>query len=176
MKNTNATPVESWRLISGTKMYQVSNLGNVRSVRIARKAVAAGKQPRNMVPYKNGGGYLRIKIDTDAKLNTNVGINRAVAFAFLGTPEEGNYMVNHKNMNKLDNRVENLEWVSPKQNARHAQENGTRRSKFTDEAIHTMRNMREMTAISISGLARLYNVNVTTMANIVKRVSYASVK
>jgi hypothetical protein len=46
-------------------------------------------------------------------------VHRAVAFGFLGTPKNPKFTVNHKDGNKLNNNVENLEWVSHSNNCRH---------------------------------------------------------
>ena len=63
--------------------------------------------------------------DGHHKLNL---VHRMVAQAFI--PNEKNYnQVNHINCNKQDNRVENLEWCSPKENMKHAWENNLYKGK-----------------------------------------------
>ena len=51
-------------------------------------------------------------------------IHRLVAEYFLGKPEKDDYQVNHKDGNKLNNFVENLEWCSRIENIRHAYKTG----------------------------------------------------
>ena len=171
---TNQT-AETWRIIADAPDYQVSNLGNVRNGVHAKRAILAGNVPVNMVPFKNGGGYFRIKVENRAGRLTNVSINRAVAFAFMGAPAERSYVVNHLNNDKTDNRLVNLEWISASENARR----GTlrpRRAKLSPEVVQTMRTVYADTQLSLSAIARSYNMNVTALSNIIKRVTYASVQ
>ena len=87
-------------------------------------------------------------------------VHRLVALAFLGEPPSDRPYVNHKNFNTGDNRVENLEWVSPKQNVDHSNRAkrrspasmvGTKNSNavLTDADV---RYIREQRANGISGL------------------------
>ena len=52
--------------------------------------------------------------------------HRVVAEAFLGKPGKAADCVNHKNLNRTDNRIENLEWVTQSENVKHAYESGAR--------------------------------------------------
>lgn len=71
-------------------------------------------------------GYIRIKaINKNTGVKYNSTAHRIVAMAFIPNPENKPY-VNHKNGNKQDNRVENLEWVTQSENCQHAVDNGLR--------------------------------------------------
>lgn len=99
-------------------LYQVSSLGRFRSV---TRTVRFGKQKR-VVPgvilktSPKGNGYLKISI-----LKRTYLAHRLVASVFVSNPFKFS-QVNHKNGNKEDNRVENLEWVTSSQNHKHAYE------------------------------------------------------
>jgi hypothetical protein len=69
-------------------------------------------------PRDNGKGYLRIDV-----YGKTMYAHRIVANSFLLNTENYNE-INHKNCNKYDNRVENLEWCSHRQNQKHAFDNG----------------------------------------------------
>jgi len=64
-------------------------------------------------------GYLHVHYRDENKKLKFARIHRLVAITFIGEPERGQ-QVNHKNGNKKDNRVENLEWVSQSKNLLHA--------------------------------------------------------
>lgn len=81
---------------------------------------------------------------TDFKIGNRMrsfDIHRMVALTFLGVPPTPNSVVNHKNGIKTDNRVENLEWCSQKDNNRHAVHIGlVGRSKETGRMISVRTN------------------------------------
>ena len=103
---------EVWKDIIGyEKLYQVSNFGNVKTLR----------KNKLLKPTINYRGYLCITLSKNGK-STQYKIHRLVATAFLH-----NYLelpqVNHKDGDKLNNCVDNLEWCSPNYNMRHSYQN-----------------------------------------------------
>jgi len=109
---------EVWKDVPGYEgRYEVSDLGHVRN------AVGLVLKPNRMthnytcVHLYKGGGKSSRSVYT---------IHRLVASAFLENPRALRE-VNHKNFDRSDNRVVNLEWVSHKENMRHATQNGRRR-------------------------------------------------
>lgn len=105
--------LQIWKPVVGYEaLYEVSHLGNVRKV-------ATGYI---MQPSVTNRGYISYKLSKDG---TNFGYfgHRMVALAFLPQPE-GKTQVNHKDCNKLNNFVGNLEWCTAKENIEHAAANG----------------------------------------------------
>ena len=97
---------EIWKDVKDYEgLYQVSNLGRVKSLNYRR----TGKEGI-MKPQKDRCGYLQIKLCKYGK-DKQCRINRLVAQAFLENPE-GYTDVNHIDENKQNNCVENLEWCS----------------------------------------------------------------
>jgi hypothetical protein len=97
-------------------MYAVSRDGLVFSIR----------QVRRLTPKQNWDGYQRVQLYDHGKCEF-VGIHRLIAETFLPNPENKPF-VNHKNGDKSDNRSENLEWCTQKENIRHAWDNGLSKS------------------------------------------------
>lgn len=79
-------------------------------------------------------GYLRVLMKCDYGGYVTIGIHRVVAMAYIPNPEN-KPEVNHINGNKLDNRVENLEWNWGWENVAHALKHGLRKSVLDDNTI-----------------------------------------
>lgn len=106
--------MEVYKLIEGISGYEVSNLGNVRSTK--------RKQPIILKPKVNKYGYHEVCLRKDNK-NVHRTVHRLVAMAFIDNPED-KPTVNHKDGNKLNNEVANLEWNTISENTKHAYNNG----------------------------------------------------
>ena len=112
---------EIWKDIKDYPLYQVSNLGNVRS----RNYQYFGGKYRNILYKKKGrmlkqfvdNGYAHVNLSRNGKIKKSR-VHRLVATAFLPNPTNLP-MVNHKDENKLNNNVDNLEWCTPLYNTRY---------------------------------------------------------
>lgn len=105
--------LEEWRDIAGYEgKYQVSNLGNVKSLQ---------RKERLLKPASNGS-YLFVVLSKGGESKMHY-VHRLVAQAFI--PNAMNKCdVNHLNCVKTDNRAENLEWATRRENLVHAHANG----------------------------------------------------
>lgn len=86
--------------------------------------------------------YLVVRTSQDGKPK-NTKVHRMVAFTWLPEPLEDQIQVNHKDGNKLNNHVNNLEWVTRSRNQRHAIETGLKgfgsklyNSAYTEDNVH----------------------------------------
>ena len=73
-------------------------------------------------PYIDKDGYARVALYSDKDKRVWIGVHKVVALAFVGGYSEG-LVVNHKDYNKLNNKAENLEWVTPLENAKYSMAN-----------------------------------------------------
>ena len=100
---------EKWRRIASHPDYEVSNEGRIR------------KGERYIAVSQNAHGYLKVNLGgNSAPARTQI-VHRLVAKAFLKNPKN-HPVVHHKDGNKTNNCVENLEWCSHSQNSRYAAE------------------------------------------------------
>lgn len=123
---------EIWKDIFNYEgLYQVSNTGKVKS--LERKSfnghVLITNKERFLKFGNNGNGYLFVNLSKD-NTQKRLYVHRLVAFAFIPNPLNKE-TVNHKDGNKLNNCVENLEWCSQKENNQHARRTGL--IKITEE-------------------------------------------
>jgi hypothetical protein len=105
--------MEKWEDIKGYEgIYQISNNGCVRRWR---------KKAKNwfyLKPITHSGGYKRLKLRNKGN-DKDVYIHRLVAEAFIANKKD--QIVNHKDSDKTNNVVSNLEWVNQRENVSHGQ-------------------------------------------------------
>jgi hypothetical protein len=100
--------IEEWRECPNFPTHEVSSLGRFRH----RKTL------RFLSGSDHDCGYRNIGFSVNGKIHTKLA-HRLVALAFIEQPHGCNE-VNHKNKDRQDNRVSNLEWVNRSQNSKHS--------------------------------------------------------
>lgn len=116
----------NWRPVVGFEdNYEVSDEGQVRT-KERRVKTARGSRlvPAKLRKFDTTSGYYDVVLFLDGVGTTKL-VHRLVAEAFLPNPD-GLEVVNHKDGNKQNNCVENLEWCSRNQNDLHASLKGLR--------------------------------------------------
>lgn len=118
---------EIWKDIADFPNYQISNQGRVKSkerfTKVGIKNVKRAKRKEKILKLShNAKGYTQTILYRDKKPYP-IKIHRLVAIYFIPN-KENKPQVNHKDGNKDNNCVTNLEWVTDLENKRHAIENG----------------------------------------------------
>lgn len=115
-------------------LYMVSNTGLVKRIKFIN-----GKhnfeQEKLLKPILNKDGYMFVRLCKDGKTK-NKRIHRLVANAFLG---ESNLQIDHIDGNKQNNRLDNLEYVTAKENTNRAWNKGI--AKYTNERKEKLRKI-----------------------------------
>jgi hypothetical protein len=112
---------EIWKKVEGFEDYQVSNLGKVKSLKFGKGKI--------LKPCVDNTGYLKIVFCVNSIHHTRR-IHQLVAIAFLNHEPCGyKSVVNHKDFDKFNNRVDNLEVVSAREN--------TNRKHLKSSSIYT---------------------------------------
>lgn len=127
--------VEIWKDVAENTDYLVSDYGRVKHK----------KRDNVLVPIPDKDGYLRVHLGNDRVYRP---IHRLVALAFIPNPENKAH-VNHKDGDKTNNAVWNLEWMTPGENNAHALDTGLRvlakpvRIVETDEVFDSIKDCAE---------------------------------
>ena len=129
--------MEEWRDIPGYEgLYQASNFGKIRS--LTKKIVQFNGYNYSEKKY-NGKilkpsivrGYERVLLQ-DKGIKRNYFVHRLVAMTFIENPNNLPY-INHKDENKLNNKVENLEWCTQSYNINYGNRNKKVREKLKNK-------------------------------------------
>lgn len=160
-----------WRPVVGFPGYEVSDQGVVRSLKSgAPRVMRAAPGPSH--------GYRFLGLTHEGKLHGRL-VHRLVAEAFLGPQPSPTHQVNHIDGDKLNNTLENLEWVTSAENNRHARRHGlaprntaTRlrgsdhhQATLTEEAVIDIRRRVGRRDALLNDLAIEYGVSRRTIAD-----------
>lgn len=170
---------EVWMDIEGFEgFYQVSNMGQVKSIPRIIKRDYRGNAKRNgklLKQSKTRKGYLRITMQCNG-VKKQVSVHTIVAKAFI--PNTNNYpQVNHKNGDKTKNNALNLEWCTNSMNTQHAYDTGLiisnrgvncHNSRFTESDILNIRDLHFNKQMKGAEIARIYGVVKSTIYFILK--------
>jgi len=174
---------EQWKIISGYDgTYEVSDQGHVKRVKPSRDR---GYSPVGYILQSNkpnNRGYISLSLRrADNSGHDTRSIHHLVLEAFVGPRPKG-YVTNHKNSNKADNRVENLEWVSQAYNVEHAIKNGhfafipmgerNPAAKLTADQVREIRQTHSEIHCPYRVLSEQFGVTRAMIGRIVRRVAW----
>jgi len=175
MENITKNPIveqankEKWKPIAGYEgYYEVSNFGRVKSLsRIVPRSdsgyLTVGER---ILKYGKARGYKKIVLTRKGKSITTT-VHRLLALMFIPNPKN-KAQVNHKDGNKQNNSLDNLEWVSCSENAQHAYDTGLRKAPTHAKDWITHKRAKKI-------LTHLHKGNTIKSTSIKFKISISSV-
>ena len=166
----NWCPAVNWE-----GLYEVSDMGRVR--RTGPDAIGRFRYIGHILSAnKNNAGYFQHLLHRASKKPKNVTIHSLVTATFIG-PRPKDYQVNHKDLNKLNNYIGNLEYVTHSENMKHAYANGVPHvrgskhgmAKLTEEKVRKIRTLAAP-GMMLKDIAPQFGVNPSMISRIVNRV------
>lgn len=160
---------ELWKPLLEYKGIEVSSVGRIR------KAANKRRKERILTEFpKDRDGYYRCSVQRLDGTWTSQPVHRLVAKAFINNPE-GKQAVNHIDGNRTNNKVENLEWATPRENVLHSFRYGSRKickdipkkTILTDYQISQIDNLRSL--YTVNQIAKLFNIEYQSLKNIIHK-------
>lgn len=149
--------------------YEINIKGIVR--RISNKKIKKS--------FKRPDGYIGIQLYKSKTEIKNFQLHRLIAIAFIDKPENKN-IINHKDSNRENNSLSNLEWATKEENDKHGYEFGNASNKgskngfsvLTEEQVLEIRKKRTKDNLTYQKLAEIYNVSYGCIAGIIQRTNW----
>lgn len=160
---------ELWKPVKDFPFHRVSNLGRVESRIGARPKILAGMITKQ--------GYRIVALAENKKIR----IHRLILEAFIG-PCPPRHAANHKNGRKADNRLENLEWITPSENTQHAYRLGlmtkegenNSKTRLKNEDVLEIRKLAKL-GFHSSTIAKNFSVTYKCIYDIVNRFTWSHI-
>lgn len=160
--------IELWKPVPQVLHTEASNLGRIRRT----------NPKTGYVTYPKGhydrDGYLHIDVKKIDNKWRDFPVHRLVAMAWIPNPHN-KLCINHKNSVRDDNKISNLEWVTPKENCLHSYLYGKakkvkeipRNTVLTDFQVSQIDTLR--TIYTVHQISLLFNIKYTTLKNIIRK-------
>lgn len=147
--------------------YEINQEGLIRNIK-------TGKFRKG---FKRKDGYVGVQLYLGKVVNFQ--LHRLIAEVFIPNPE-GKQYINHKNSNRSDNSLDNLEWVTFEENVKHGYESGYASNKgskngfsvLKEKDVLEIRRKRKEEKLTYQQLANIYNVSYGCIAGIIQRTNW----
>lgn len=174
---------EIWKDIPNYEgIYQASTLGNIRSLGFTHEinnqwgsTCIRHKKGRVLKQHINTAGYYSVQLCKDG-MTKRMMTHRLIAITFLLNPENKRE-VNHKDSNRLNNNLNNLEWVTSKENTNHYIKLGRKRflvGTNTHNSVLTEDVVKQifLSELSAEKLSKILNINKGTIASVKQGINW----
>ncbi len=168
---------QEWKWVDGYEgEYAISSIGTVKSFK---------RNPAYLMKLRlTVNGYVKICLRRPPREKKYYTIHRLVARAFIPNPEN-KPQVNHKNFNKTDNRIENLEWCTASENHCHIRDNNGPNSilgklnpqaKLSEKNVLEIRKLAKENPGSAYKIAKQFNVSAVNIYDIINYRTWKHLK
>ena len=168
-------PLKSGAKLKTMKEFQISNLGRVRSRKNGDWRILKPTYVK---------GYLQIELSANGKCR-KFAVHVLVAKAFIPNPKN-KPMVNHKDTNQMNCQANNLEWVTPSENTKHAFDNNLIKTHQGIENYNSKLSKEDVLYIrknyipydkefGMTALTRKFPVNMRTMMEVIQYKTYKNI-
>lgn len=174
---------EIWKDIPNYEgVYQASTLGNIRSLGFTHEiknqwgsTSIRHKKGRVLKQHINTAGYYNVQLCKDG-MTKRIMTHRLIAITFIPNPDNKRE-VNHKDSNRLNNQIENLEWVTSKENTEHYVRLGRKKipkGVDTHNSILTEDVVKQifLSELSAEKLSKILNINKGTIASVKQGINW----
>lgn len=159
---------EIWKPVLNNPHLEISNMGRLKRLKGRNQGIQS-----HFALDKDG--YCKVNILNENGNWTQTSIHRLVAMAFLPNPEN-KPQVNHKDSNRQNNTVENLEWVTSRENVLHSFKEGNRvtctkvpRNRvLTQFQIEHINELRQW--YTVNQIANLFNIDYQSLKNVIHKM------
>lgn len=166
---------EIWVLIANSKYYYVSNFARIKSIdRTIKDSLGRIRRIKGKLHSTStisNAGYNQVSIRIESKVKT-FDLHRLVLKSFVPAPRNMD-TVNHKDGNKRNNKLENLEWCSQSYNNKHALDNKLRKhgedcsfSKLTNKQFKEIFKLANEGNLTQKEIANKYNISKGNVSKI----------
>ena len=129
--------------------------------------------------FRRKDGYIGIQLYKTKYEIVNYQLHRLMAIAFIPNPDNKQY-INHKDSNRENNNLTNLEWVTLEENVKHGHQLGYASNKgskngfsiLNEYQVLEIRKLRIEQNLSYQKLATIYNVSYGCIAGIIQRINW----
>ena len=175
---------KSWSKVVGfEEMYEINKKGEVKSIqrKIHRSSSQRSRayniviKERILKPVLQANGYFYVTLSDKQSGHHMIGIHQLLCRNYIEN-KENKKCVNHKDGNKLNNNLENLEWCTYSENTQHAYNTGLKTQKkgkehynfkLSSDIVDAIKKIKENSSLSNRKIAKIFNFSHTTINKII---------
>lgn len=167
---------ERWKKIPSFPRYEISTHGRMRSIRYKGKSL-----PRAVTPIVGKDGYYKISIYDPLGVRKTCRRARLILETFVGPCPLGKQAA-HLNGNRVDDRLDNLAWVTSKENHSHKKIHGTTsqginnpKARLSERDVLNIRKWYAQGKYDGVELSRMFNIKHTAIYSIIHRKNWSHI-